>query len=113
MHGSSARLPTKLRIPLKPNGPRYSMPTLCATNAVPHINAAVNNNTAFFVFISSHSSCYFFNFNAIRSILPYLYKNTKYYILLFAYQIKYNKPTYGGHAYEHYISQINRYFSLI
>ena len=38
----SARLATSIRTPLNVKGPKFSMPTLCATKAEPHMNDVVS-----------------------------------------------------------------------
>ena len=45
IRGNKTIHPTKFLVAVKVNGPTYSIPTLCATNAVPHIVAAINNRS--------------------------------------------------------------------
>lgn len=44
--GKSASAAMKLRTPLNANGPKWSMPRLCATNAVPQIRAVIVRSKA-------------------------------------------------------------------
>ena len=47
--GSNTTLPTRLRIQLKENGPSACPPLLCATKAVPQINAVRTNRSEFLI----------------------------------------------------------------
>lgn len=45
IHGISTIPPINVLTQLNVNGPTYSIPTLCATNAIPHMMAASNSNS--------------------------------------------------------------------
>ena len=72
MHGMSTIPPINVLTQLNVNGPTYSIPTLCATNALPHMIAANNNNNIPFIcfffipFNPSFSFTYIFLFYYVR-----------------------------------------------
>lgn len=65
--------PINVLTQLNVNGPTYSIPTLCATNALPHMIAANNNNNIPFICFSSYRSILLFHshifFILLRSFL--------------------------------------------